>query len=147
MAKPSKGKITLDGRDSQPDGAPFLASKATENAPNVLVIAWDDVGYGTMDGFGGPVKAPTGLLPEHTRLSAISPHREPPFTGGTTDKVVVDVSGERYVDHEAQVRGWFIVGWAPTCSEPEESLRKGSGAEDIELPLLPGGGEEQGAVT
>ena len=24
-----------------------------------------------------------------------------PFTGGTIDKVVVDVSGERYVDHEA----------------------------------------------
>ena len=32
-----------------------------------------------------------------------------PFTGGTIDKVVVDVSGERYVDHEAQVRGWFIL--------------------------------------
>ncbi|MEJ8670154.1 hypothetical protein WKI71_22260 [Streptomyces sp. MS1.AVA.1] len=31
-----------------------------------------------------------------------------PFTGGTIDKVVVDVSGERYVDHEAQVRGWFM---------------------------------------
>jgi hypothetical protein len=23
--------------------------------------------------------------------------------------VVVDVSGERYVDHEAEVRGWFIL--------------------------------------
>jgi arylsulfatase len=23
--------------------------------------------------------------------------------------VVVDVSGERYVDHEAQVRGWFAI--------------------------------------
>ncbi|MFE7853290.1 hypothetical protein [Streptomyces sp. NPDC057403] len=32
-----------------------------------------------------------------------------PFTGGTIDKVVVDVSGERYVDHEAQVRGWFMI--------------------------------------
>ncbi len=27
----------------------------------------------------------------------------------TIDKVVVDVSGERYVDHEAQVRGWFLL--------------------------------------
>ncbi|MEZ5141835.1 MAG: hypothetical protein R2726_04865 [Acidimicrobiales bacterium] len=31
------------------------------------------------------------------------------FTGGRIDKVVVDVSGERYVDHEAQVRGWFLI--------------------------------------
>jgi arylsulfatase len=27
----------------------------------------------------------------------------------TRDKVVVDVSGDRYVDHEAQVRGWFLI--------------------------------------
>ena len=32
-----------------------------------------------------------------------------PFTGGAIDKVVVDVSGERYVDHEAEVRGWFML--------------------------------------
>jgi arylsulfatase len=30
-----------------------------------------------------------------------------PFTGGTIDKVVVDVSGEPDVDHEAKVRTWF----------------------------------------
>ncbi|WP_327373676.1 arylsulfatase [Streptomyces sp. NBC_01216] len=58
MAKPFKGKIALDIRDSQPDWAPFLAPKAPENAPNVLMIAWDDVGYGTMECFGGPVKTP-----------------------------------------------------------------------------------------
>ncbi|MFJ7180420.1 sulfatase-like hydrolase/transferase [Streptomyces massasporeus] len=58
MAKPFKGKISLDVRDSQPDWEPFLAPEAPENSPNVLVIAWDDVGYGTMDCFGGPVKAP-----------------------------------------------------------------------------------------
>lgn len=32
-----------------------------------------------------------------------------PFTGGTIEKVVVDVSGEPYVDHEARVRGWFAI--------------------------------------
>jgi hypothetical protein len=53
---------------------------------------------------------PTRRIFIHTRLSAISPHREPPFTGGTTHKVVADVSGERYVGHEARVRGWFRVG-------------------------------------
>ena len=30
------------------------------------------------------------------------------FTGGTIDKVVVDVTGEHYVDHEAQVRAWLM---------------------------------------
>ncbi len=58
MAKPFAGKISLDIRDSVPDWAPFVAPKASEGAPNVLVIAWDDVGYGTMDVFGGPVETP-----------------------------------------------------------------------------------------
>lgn len=54
-----KGRIALDIRDSEPDWAPFLAPAATPDAPNVLFIAWDDVGYGTMDVFGGPVETPT----------------------------------------------------------------------------------------
>ena len=43
--------------------------------------------------------------------SAVTPEYQAPFafTGGTIDKVVVDVSGERYVDHEAQVRAWFSI--------------------------------------
>ena len=32
------------------------------------------------------------------------------FTGGSIDKVVDDVSGDRYIDHEAQVRAWFRHG-------------------------------------
>ena len=52
------GKIGLDIRDSMPDWAPYLAPKAPDGAPNVLYIAWDDVGYGTMDVFGGPVETP-----------------------------------------------------------------------------------------
>ena len=31
------------------------------------------------------------------------------FTGGTIEKVVVDVTGEKYVDHEAQVRAWLLI--------------------------------------
>ena len=54
-----QGKVALDIRDSEPDWAPYLSPQAPEGAPNVLVIAWDDVGYGTMDVFGGPVETPT----------------------------------------------------------------------------------------
>ena len=59
MAKGFQGKIELDIRDSEPDWAPYLAPEAPGGSPNVLLITWDDVGYGTMDVFGGPAKTPT----------------------------------------------------------------------------------------
>ena len=52
------GRIALDIRDSEADWAPFLAPQAKEGAPNVLLLSWDDIGYGTMDAFGGPVETP-----------------------------------------------------------------------------------------
>jgi arylsulfatase len=58
MAKGFKGRITLDIRDSVPDWEPFLPPRAPDGAPNVLLIAWDDLGYATMDAFGGPVECP-----------------------------------------------------------------------------------------
>ena len=58
MTKKFEGKIALDIRDSVPDWSPYLAPKAPEGAPNVLMIAWDDLGYATMDSFGGPVSCP-----------------------------------------------------------------------------------------
>lgn len=59
MTRQFRGKIAVDIRDSEPDWAPYLAPKAPAGTPNVLLVAWDDVGYGTMDCFGGPVKTPT----------------------------------------------------------------------------------------
>ena len=58
MTKKFNGKIELDIRDSEPDWAPYLAPAAPEGAPNVLILAWDDLGYATMDSFGGPVQCP-----------------------------------------------------------------------------------------
>jgi arylsulfatase len=58
MGKAFKGKIALDVRESVQDWTPFLPPEAPAGAPNVLILAWDDVGYGTMDVFGGPVEAP-----------------------------------------------------------------------------------------
>ncbi len=58
MSSEFNGKIELDIRDSVPDWTPYLAPRAKPGAPNVLMIAWDDVGYGTMDVFGGPVQTP-----------------------------------------------------------------------------------------
>ena len=58
MSKEFNGKVELDIRDSTPDWAPFLAPKAPEGAPNVLFLAWDDIGYAAMDVYGGPVETP-----------------------------------------------------------------------------------------
>ena len=59
MPKPFKGVVNVDIRDSVPDWEPFLQPKAPAGAPNVLMIVWDDVGYGAMDVFGGPIETPT----------------------------------------------------------------------------------------
>lgn len=54
-----KGTVNLDIRDSVPDWDPYLQPQAPVDAPNILMIVWDDVGYGAMDVFGGPIKTPT----------------------------------------------------------------------------------------
>jgi arylsulfatase len=59
MSKHFNGRIALDIRDSEPDWTPYLAPKAPDGSPNVVFIAWDDLGYATMDSFGGPVRCPT----------------------------------------------------------------------------------------
>jgi arylsulfatase A-like enzyme len=53
------GRVAVDIRDSEPDWTPFLQPRAPDGAPNVLMIVWDDVGYGAMDVFGGPIETPT----------------------------------------------------------------------------------------
>ena len=52
-----------------------------------------------------------GICVGRDDASPVTPDYVAPFTftGGEIDKVVVDVSGDRYVDHEAQVRGWFLL--------------------------------------
>jgi len=60
MAQPRwNGRVAVDIRDSEPDWAPFVQPRAPQGAPNVLMIVWDDVGYGAMDVFGGPIETPT----------------------------------------------------------------------------------------
>jgi Sulfatase len=51
-----------------------------------------------------------GICVGRDSASPVTPDYQPPFrfTGGTIDKVIVDVSGDPYVDHEAQVRAWFM---------------------------------------
>ena len=52
-----------------------------------------------------------GICVGRDSASPVTPDYRSPFrfTGGTIEKAVVDVSGQRYVDHEAEVRGWFML--------------------------------------
>ncbi len=59
MSERWKGTVNLDIRDSVPDWEPYLQPQAPADAPNILMIVWDDVGYGAMDVFGGPIETPT----------------------------------------------------------------------------------------
>jgi hypothetical protein len=51
-----------------------------------------------------------GLCVGRDSASPVSPDYRSPFrfTGGTIEQVIVDVSGEHYVDHEKEVAAWLM---------------------------------------
>jgi arylsulfatase len=53
-----KGKIGQNYKDSKPDWNPALPLQAPAGAPNVIVIVLDDVGYGHLGCYGGPIQTP-----------------------------------------------------------------------------------------
>ncbi len=58
MAKPFKGVINVDIRDSVPDWTPFEAPKAPDGAASVIYIVLDDVGFSALSCYGGPIETP-----------------------------------------------------------------------------------------
>jgi arylsulfatase len=59
MAKKFSGTINLDIRDSKPDWDAFLQTRAPKDAPNVLVILYDDTGQAAWSPYGGRIEMPT----------------------------------------------------------------------------------------
>jgi hypothetical protein len=59
MARTFKGSIKLDIRDSKPDWEAFLDTRAPKDAPNVLVILYDDTGQAAWSPYGGRIEMPT----------------------------------------------------------------------------------------
>jgi hypothetical protein len=53
MTRQFKGTVNLDIRDSKPDWSAFLAHKAPKDAPNVLVILYDDTGMAAWSPYSG----------------------------------------------------------------------------------------------
>ncbi|MDF3307959.1 arylsulfatase [Rhodococcus sp. T2V] len=58
MANPFRGVVNLDIRDSIPDWGPYEQPKAPPGSPNVLYIVLDDVGFGALGCYGGPIETP-----------------------------------------------------------------------------------------
>lgn len=58
MGKPFEGTINVDIRDSEPDWAPFEPPTAPPDAPNVVYVVLDDVGFSAMACYGGPIETP-----------------------------------------------------------------------------------------
>jgi len=59
MTNQFNGTIKLDIRDSKPDWDAFLYQKAPKDAPNVLVILYDDTGCAAWSPYGGRISMPT----------------------------------------------------------------------------------------
>jgi arylsulfatase A-like enzyme len=89
VARPFKGTVDLDVRDSKPDWSAFLADKAPKDAPNVLVVLYDDTGLAAWSPFGGRINMPTlqrladnGLMYSQWHTTALcSPTRSCFLTG------------------------------------------------------------------
>src|ERR1700755_3125812 len=59
MPREFKGTINLDVRNSKADWPSFLDTKAPKDAPNVLVILYDDTGQAAWSPYGGRIEMPT----------------------------------------------------------------------------------------
>src|SRR3982751_3239808 len=55
MSEVFSGTIKTDIRESTPDWRPFEAPKALPGAPNVVYVVLDDVGFGAIGCYGGPI--------------------------------------------------------------------------------------------
>jgi len=89
MTKPFRGSIAIDIRESVPDWAPYAQPKAPADAPNVLYIVLDDVGFSAMEPWGGLIETPNvkrlaagGLTYTNWHTTALcSPTRSSLLTG------------------------------------------------------------------
>jgi arylsulfatase len=53
------GRIGQTYNDSTPDWRPALPLQAPDGAPNILLIVLDDVGFGQLGSYGGPIETPS----------------------------------------------------------------------------------------
>src|SRR5690606_15021136 len=84
----------------------------TRGAKGTLTLYIDDAAVGSADITTQPSQfslVGDGLCVGRDSASSVSPDYSAPFEfeGGTIDRVVIDVSGDPYVDHEKEVRRYL----------------------------------------
>jgi hypothetical protein len=97
-----RGKIGQTYKDSTPDWKPALPLSAPAGAPNVLLIVLDDIGYGHLGSYGGPISTPNldklaanGLRYSNFHTTALcSPSRGALLTGRNHHAIVSNAQGE-----------------------------------------------------
>jgi arylsulfatase len=97
-------EFVLSGKSDDP-AMPGFAGTVT------LYIDDAQVGTGDIVTQPGPFcLVGDGICVGRDSASPVTPAYPPPyrFSGGTIDRVIVDLSGDRYIDHEAQVRAWLM---------------------------------------
>jgi arylsulfatase A-like enzyme len=57
--RPYQGTVLYDAKDPEAKFPPIQPLRPPEEAPNVLIILLDDVGFGASSAFGGPCQTPT----------------------------------------------------------------------------------------
>jgi arylsulfatase A-like enzyme len=57
--RPNTGLITYDAKDPDASFPAITRLRPPANAPNVLIVLLDDVGFGAARAFGGPISTPT----------------------------------------------------------------------------------------
>jgi arylsulfatase len=148
MARPFKGVVNIDIKDSTPDWEPYTQPIAPEGAPNVLYVVLDDVGFSAMEPFGGLIETPNikriaaqGLTYTNFHTTALcSPTRSCLMTGRNhttngmgciTEATSGFPNANGHIPFEcaniAEVlgeRGWntYIVGKWHLCAEDEMNL-------------------------
>ena len=83
------GFVTYDAKDPETSFPPIEPLRPPEDAPNVLIVLLDDVGFGASSAFGGPAATPTaerlaanGLKYNRFHTTALcSPTRQAMLTG------------------------------------------------------------------
>jgi len=148
VAKPFKGTINIDIKDSVPDWEPYAQPIAPEGTPSVLYIVLDDVGFSAMEPYGGLIETPNikriadrGLTYTNFHTTALcSPTRACLLTGRnhTTNSMACiteaasgfpnasgHIPGESALISEVLgERGWntYIVGKWHLCPEDEMNM-------------------------
>jgi arylsulfatase A-like enzyme len=151
MADQFRGVVNIDIKDSTPDWGPYTQPIAPPDAPNVLYVVLDDVGFSAMEPYGGVIETPNiariaerGLTYTNFHTTALcSPTRSCLLTGRNhttngmgciTEATSGFPNANGHIPFEcanlAEIlveRGWntYMVGKWHLCAEDEMNLASG----------------------